>query len=230
MSKFMKLYESTKKTLKESTEEASNFFSYLEQFQTAFDEESTKRINIELKSELGNTTEEQLVSMIQNSPIALHDFNVSQYGEEYEQNGESVSAEEIANDTFISFKEEGLLKEETEQIYIWVQHDKKGEFEPHMSFDKTKEGKEEAAFEIQDLKDGGHEAKKGDAFPIKESTRVIKEDSSGSAIVGIVKSINSNSGTNKVTAELSDDLNKITLSDDFESFTFSKAGDISHLS
>ena len=47
--------------------------------------------------------------------------------------------------------------------YIWVQYDKTGDFEPHMTFKKSE--REEADFEIQDLKDHGHRAKFGPKFP-----------------------------------------------------------------
>lgn len=48
-------------------------------------------------------------------------------------------------------------------LYVWVQYDKQGDFEPHMTFKKSE--REEANFEIQDLKDHGHRAKLGGAFP-----------------------------------------------------------------
>ena len=54
-------------------------------------------------------------------------------------------------------------------IYIWVKFDGKGEWEPHICFDKNdaNEGTTimtEAEFEIDDLKASGHKAKKGPAF------------------------------------------------------------------
>jgi hypothetical protein len=67
-----------------------------------------------------------------------------------------------------------------EQYYIWVQYDKEGDFEPHMSFDKTKEGRAEAKYELQDLRDQGHKAKQGDAFPVKEGAdtdHIVEYDS-----------------------------------------------------
>lgn len=57
---------------------------------------------------------------------------------------------------------------EVEQYYIWVKWDGEGEFEPHMSFDKTKEGRAEAKFELEDLRHQGHKAKQGEAFPMNE--------------------------------------------------------------
>lgn len=48
-------------------------------------------------------------------------------------------------------------------LYIWVQYDKQGNYEPHMTFKKS--DKEDADFEIQDLKDHGHRAKYGENFP-----------------------------------------------------------------
>ena len=48
-------------------------------------------------------------------------------------------------------------------FYVWVQYDKQGKFEPHMSFEKDE--RSEAKFEIDDLKYSGHRAKFGDKFP-----------------------------------------------------------------
>lgn len=48
-------------------------------------------------------------------------------------------------------------------LYIYVQHDKRGEFQPHMSFKKSE--RDYAECEIQDLKDHGHRAKFGAKFP-----------------------------------------------------------------
>lgn len=48
-------------------------------------------------------------------------------------------------------------------LYIWVQYDKTGEYEPHMTFVKSE--REEADFEIDDLKNHGHRAKYGAKFP-----------------------------------------------------------------
>lgn len=47
-------------------------------------------------------------------------------------------------------------------LYIWVQHEKTGEFEPHMSFKKAE--REDAVFEIDDLKQQDHRAKFGGKF------------------------------------------------------------------
>jgi hypothetical protein len=48
-------------------------------------------------------------------------------------------------------------------IYIYVQWDKQGVYEPHITFKNSE--KEYAKLEIQDLKDSGHRAKTGPKFP-----------------------------------------------------------------
>lgn len=52
-------------------------------------------------------------------------------------------------------------------LYIYVQYDKQGDFEPHMTF--VNREREEALFEIQDLKDHGHRAKFGKKFPQRKT-------------------------------------------------------------
>lgn len=47
-------------------------------------------------------------------------------------------------------------------LYVWVQYEKTGDFEPHMTFKKA--DRDDALFEIQDLKDHGHRAKLGAKF------------------------------------------------------------------
>jgi hypothetical protein len=47
-------------------------------------------------------------------------------------------------------------------FYIWVQYDKQGEYAPHMTFKKC--DKDDALFEIDDLKRQGHRAKFGEKF------------------------------------------------------------------
>ena len=50
--------------------------------------------------------------------------------------------------------------------YIWVDYKEGHGFEPHMTFVKAE--REEADFEIQDLKDHGFKAKRGEKFPARK--------------------------------------------------------------
>lgn len=49
--------------------------------------------------------------------------------------------------------------------FVWVNYRDGQGFLPHMTFERTEEGTEDAQFEIQDLKDQGYRAKFGPEFP-----------------------------------------------------------------
>ena len=49
--------------------------------------------------------------------------------------------------------------------YIWVKWSGFDNYEPHITFLKDDEGKADAAFEIEHLRESGHKAKYGNEFP-----------------------------------------------------------------
>lgn len=55
-------------------------------------------------------------------------------------------------------------------VFVWVKWDGEGDWEPHMSFDPTDSDDSttiasDATAEIMSLKEEGHKAKRGPAFP-----------------------------------------------------------------
>lgn len=106
----------------------------------------------------------------------------------------AVIKNKVGGDTTLANIEQvSTIKENEEFYYIWVDYNDGHGFQPHMTFPKTAEGRSDAKFEIQDLKDHGNKAKNGEPFP------KIKKIDESIARLGILAGIKKNHKPAKTT-------------------------------